>query len=154
MLDNPGILFWIITVQILGKVHGMLWTNHLWLLYFATDKFDINIRPYNRFYINVSSWTWIQTFLWFSTWFWRRALEFRHFSDFRFDFVDEHLANYYRYYRRYAPKVDIRIVIAVSLTIISVIQVHLVLPHCKNYLLYDEMMSYDSNHTSVEYRLR
>ncbi|XP_011437249.1 dnaJ homolog subfamily C member 25 homolog isoform X2 [Crassostrea angulata] len=38
------------------------------------------------------------------------------------DNPDEHLANYYRYYRRYAPKVDIRIVIAVTLTIISVIQ--------------------------------
>lgn len=56
--------------------------------------------------------------------------ELRHFQ---YDFVDEHLANYYRYYRRYAPKVDIRIVIAVSLTIISVIQVHFVLPHCKTY---------------------
>ncbi|XP_061166846.1 dnaJ homolog subfamily C member 25 homolog isoform X1 [Saccostrea echinata] len=45
-------------------------------------------------------------------------------SDYNYmlDNPDEHLANYYRYYRRYAPKVDIRIVIAVSLTIISVIQ--------------------------------
>lgn len=72
------------------------------------------------------------------------GLKLRHFYDFQFDFVDEHLANYYRYYRRYAPKVDIRIVIAVTLTIISVIQVHFVLPHCKSYLLWDKMVSYYS----------
>lgn len=82
------------------------------------------------------------------------GLKLRHFYDFQFDFVDEHLANYYRYYRRYAPKVDIRIVIAVTLTIISVIQVHFVLPHCKSYLLCDKMVSYYFTHTSVEYRLR
>lgn len=82
------------------------------------------------------------------------GLKLRHFYDLQFDFVDEHLANYYRYYRRYAPKVDIRIVIAVTLTIISVIQVHFVLPHCKSYLLCDKMVSYYFTHTSVEYRLR
>lgn len=81
------------------------------------------------------------------------GIKLRHFYDFQFDFVDEHLANYYRYYRRYAPKVDIRIVIAVTLTIISVIQVHFVLPHCKSYLLWDKMVSYYFTHTSVEYRL-
>lgn len=82
------------------------------------------------------------------------GLKLRHFYDLQFDFVDEHLANYYRYYRRYAPKVDIRIVIAVTLTIISVIQVHFVLPHCKSYLLCDKMVSYYFTHTSIEYRLR
>lgn len=51
-------------------------------------------------------------------------------------FVDEHLANYYRYYRRYAPKVDIRIVIAVSLTIISAIQVHMHMNTCIQKNLY------------------
>ena len=50
-------------------------------------------------------------------------------------FVDEHLANYYRYYRRYAPKVDIRIVIAVSLTIISAIQVHIIWIYSKTCLI-------------------
>lgn len=43
--------------------------------------------------------------------------------DYMLDNPDEYYAHYYRYYRkRLAPKVDIRIVIIVSLTIISVIQ--------------------------------
>jgi len=37
---------------------------------------------------------------------------------------DEFFANYYNYYkRRYAPKVDPRLVIGVTITIVSIIQV-------------------------------
>ena len=43
--------------------------------------------------------------------------------DYMLDNPDEYYAHYYRYYRRrVAPKVDVRIVIVVTLTIISVIQ--------------------------------
>ncbi|KAJ8299356.1 hypothetical protein KUTeg_023416 [Tegillarca granosa] len=43
--------------------------------------------------------------------------------DYMLDHPDEYLANYYNYYRRrYAPKVDPRIVIVVTISIISVIQ--------------------------------
>ena len=39
-------------------------------------------------------------------------------------FADEHYAHYFYYYRRrVAPKVDVRIVIAVTITVISVVQV-------------------------------
>jgi len=43
--------------------------------------------------------------------------------DYMLDHPDEYYRNYYQYYRRrFAPKVDVRIVIIVSITIISVIQ--------------------------------
>ena len=48
---------------------------------------------------------------------------------FNFDFflTDEYYRHYYTYYkRRVAPKVDVRIVIAVSITVVSLIQVSLV----------------------------
>ena len=39
-------------------------------------------------------------------------------------FTEEHYAHYFYYYRRrVAPKVDVRIVIAVTITVISVVQV-------------------------------
>lgn len=49
--------------------------------------------------------------------------ESRNDYDYMLDNPDEYYAHYYRYYRRrVAPKVDVRIVIIVTLTIISVIQ--------------------------------
>lgn len=42
--------------------------------------------------------------------------------DYMLDHPDEYYANYYRYYRRKAPKVDIRIVLFVTISVISVIQ--------------------------------
>ncbi|XP_033752697.1 dnaJ homolog subfamily C member 25 homolog [Pecten maximus] len=43
--------------------------------------------------------------------------------DYMLDHPDEYLANYYNYYRRrYAPKVDPRIVVVVTISIISIIQ--------------------------------
>lgn len=43
--------------------------------------------------------------------------------DYMLDHPEEYYAHYYRYYRRrVAPKVDIRIVIIVTITIISAIQ--------------------------------
>ncbi|KAK3101875.1 hypothetical protein FSP39_006974 [Pinctada imbricata] len=52
-----------------------------------------------------------------------RDEEQRNDYDYMLDHPDEYLANYYRYYRRrYAPKVDVRIVIGVTITIVSAIQ--------------------------------
>ena len=53
------------------------------------------------------------------------------FSEFKclilFFLTDEYYRHYYTYYkRRVAPKVDVRIVIAVSITVVSLIQVSLV----------------------------
>ena len=49
--------------------------------------------------------------------------ESREEYNYMLDHPEEMYSNYYRYYRRrFAPKVDVRIVIAVTLTIISGIQ--------------------------------
>ena len=43
--------------------------------------------------------------------------------DYMLDHPDEHYRNYYRYYsRRLSPKVDVRLVLIVTITIISIIQ--------------------------------
>jgi len=55
---------------------------------------------------------------------------------FMFYISDEFYYNYYRYYKtRTAPKVDVRIVIAVTITVISVVQVKYKTPYwCRNHL--------------------
>lgn len=81
MLDNPGNSYKIITEHMkhcfLGKMHGTLWTyDNLWQLYFATDKFENDVKPYQKFYRNVFNWTWIETFsIWFCRWAFSKLLQ-------------------------------------------------------------------------------
>ena len=61
--------------------------------------------------------------------FWHRQTlrddESRRDYDYMLDHPEEYYGHYYRYYRRQvAPKVDVRVVIAVTITVISVLQVN------------------------------
>ncbi|XP_060595988.1 dnaJ homolog subfamily C member 25-like [Ruditapes philippinarum] len=74
--------------------------------------------------------------------------------DYMLDHPDEFYYNYYRYYRtRTAPKVDVRIVIAVTITVISIVQYYGAWSNYKeaiNYLCKEQKYRYKAQVTAKE----